>query len=336
MLKRVGAILLSMMLAWGCGGGGDTSAPPATPDNVVAPLVVSFYPTSDGSYVWLNSMIYIEMSKDMDPFTIVPDNIQVTQGDAKLAITLSLFDGRFICLKSTKNFTPSLPVTVRMNKGGVKDLAGKSLRRDFIFSFPTAKGNFDLDIQPPSVMLRSPADQAEDIPVDASILITFDEALDPTSVHLDNFLIKDLDATAVTGKTVYVKGRLAFYTGVPADEADDAASGHPHPFTGKDPECEVCRGETLYAKDEQFTPYRTVKFTPESLKENTHYEVEVLGVYDMAGNVITAPTRHYLKKKWSFTTAALPGQSTKNGTSKEGRTTTPFSNESADRSAPKI
>lgn len=107
----------------------------------------------------------------------------------------------------TAILTPSRPlsssavITVTVTRG-VTDLAGNPLESDFTWSFTTASGS---DRTPPSIVTKTPGENAQSVSVNSNISATFDEDIDPASLH-SHFIL-----TGPSGEEIPV--RLSYNVG---------------------------------------------------------------------------------------------------------------------------
>ena len=152
----------------------------AAPD-VMSPQIVRTNPFQGASEVPVNTVITLESNEALDPVTInsntfiVRDNVTFTN----LAGTISLsMNGR------TLTFAPNTPLAVGRNHSvffafqGIQDLAGNFLTGSN-FSFTTS---FAADVIGPQVTGVSPADGLTQVPINAQVVVTFNEPIQTQSV----------------------------------------------------------------------------------------------------------------------------------------------------------
>ncbi len=149
--------------------------------DVTAPQVVRTNPFSSATEVPVNTVISVEFNEPVDPVTvnsnsfIVRDNF--TFDNLSGSYTISP-DGR------TVSFMPAVPLavgrshTVFVSSQGIQDLAGNSLTGGN-FSFTTA---FAADTVGPQVLGVSPANGLTQVPINAQVMIIFDEPIQAQSV----------------------------------------------------------------------------------------------------------------------------------------------------------
>ena len=152
----------------------------ATPD-VTAPQVVRTNPFNGASEVPVNSVITLESNEALDPVSInsntfiVRDNVTFQNLAGTVALSMN---GR------TLTFVPTTPLAVGRNHSvffafqGIQDLAGNFLSGSN-FSFTTS---FAADVIGPQVTGLSPADGLTQVPINAQVVVTFNEPIQTQSV----------------------------------------------------------------------------------------------------------------------------------------------------------
>ena len=152
----------------------------AAPD-VMSPQIVRTNPFPGASEVPVNSVITLESSEALDPVTInsntliVRDNVTFTNLAGTIALSMN---GR------TLTFVPNTPLAVGRNHSvffafqGIQDLAGNFLSGSNLF-FTTS---FAADVIGPQVTGLSPVAGLTQVPINAQVVVTFNEPIQSQSV----------------------------------------------------------------------------------------------------------------------------------------------------------
>jgi len=154
----------------GASAAADTTAPSAT--------VIS--PANGATGVVLSPPVSITFNERLNPTTVNAVNFQVTtdgftgQGPATVSLDAA---GTTVTINLLQPLLPSKQHRIRGN--GLRDIAG-NLGSVFT-SFQTGAGA--LETTPPQVLLVTPADGAVDVVLNASVVLTFSEALDRSTLN---------------------------------------------------------------------------------------------------------------------------------------------------------
>jgi hypothetical protein len=152
----------------------------AVPD-VTAPQILRTNPFNGANEVPVNSVITLESNEALDPVTInsntfiVRDNVTFQNLAGTVALSMN---GR------TLTFVPNTPLAVGRNHSvffafqGIQDLAGNFLSGSN-FSFTTS---FAADVIGPQVTGISPGDGLTQVPINAQVVVTFNEPIQTQSV----------------------------------------------------------------------------------------------------------------------------------------------------------
>lgn len=148
-----------------------------------APTVVLTSPEDGATAVPVGSKLSAAFSEPMDSATLDSGSFTLTQGGTPVPGTVT-YAG------STAVFSPDSPLaedalfTATITTAATA-LSGSALAADHVWTFTTGAA---ADVTPPSVTFTSPVSGAAGVPVDTTLEIAFDEAMDCTS----------LDGTTVT------------------------------------------------------------------------------------------------------------------------------------------
>ncbi len=154
-------------------------APDRTP-----PTVSAVSPANGAANVPATATVSITFNEAMNPATINAATFMVTAGGTQVAGTIS-------STGTTYTFTPSASlatgtvyaVTVT---AGVMDVAGNAMAANFTSSFTTSSAP---DTTPPTVSAVSPANGAANVPTTATVAITFNEAMNSSTISAATFMV---------------------------------------------------------------------------------------------------------------------------------------------------
>jgi YD repeat-containing protein len=152
------------------------------------PQVVEVSPLNGAADVPINAVILIKFSEALDQTTINGSTIVVSQGGVPLEGNLSLEqDGRVVRYVVANFYTLKLNAfyEVRVTTG-VTDTAGNPLSAEFVSGFTTGDAT---DTVAPDVVSVVPANGATNVSPETSIEVTFNEAIDPLTVHSSTFRV---------------------------------------------------------------------------------------------------------------------------------------------------
>jgi hypothetical protein len=131
--------------------------------------IVSSNPASGTTGVGINQPLTVTFSEALAS----PSGVYVTNGTTNVPLSSSLSaDGKTVTLQGT------LPDGIQLNlnvTGLVTDIFGRQLLLPQVITFTT------VDLTPPYVVSVSPANQAIQVPVNATVAVTFDKALSTTA-----------------------------------------------------------------------------------------------------------------------------------------------------------
>ena len=172
------------------------------------PAVTSTDPAAGATNVVLNKIITATFNKAMDPATINATTFLLKQGATVITGTVSY-------TANTASFAPSVPLSPNLLYSatittGAKDPTGNALAADYNWTFTTSTL--------PAVTSTDPASAATGVILNKIITATFNKAMDPTTINVLTFLLKQ-GATPVVGVVTY-SGTTATF----APSADLAAN----------------------------------------------------------------------------------------------------------------
>jgi len=163
-------------------------------EDTTPPTVSSTTPANNATDVAVNSAITATFSEAMDSSTITTDTFLVS-GSSNISGTVTYTD-------TTATFTPVTDLDYNTTytatiTTGAKDLAGNASQADYTWSFTTSS---EADTTAPTVSSITPVEGATDVDVNTAITVTFSEAMDPSTITTDTFLVNDGD---IAGTVTY-------------------------------------------------------------------------------------------------------------------------------------
>jgi len=174
-------------------------------DPGIHPVVTSTNPINKATNVAISSRISATFSVPMKSSTFTNTNFTLKQGTAVVSGIVAYSD-------TIASFTPAAllaPNTLYTATitTGIKDVTGKSLAKDYVWSFTTGA---IADKTLPTVTLTDPLNNATGIARNKEVAFTFSEAMDPLTITTSTFNLKQGSMT-VAGTVAY-SGSTAKFT----------------------------------------------------------------------------------------------------------------------------
>lgn len=222
------AALLLVVLVAGCGGSGgggssdpngsaltlgstDTEEGLATWDddemsdkaNLTNPILSSASPAIGAIGVATNVRIAASFSQGMAASSITMETLTLKDGATPVAGSVA-YDHRTAVFRPSTDLTPNTIFTVSLTKA-ITNYGGIALARAYTWNFTTGAGP---DTTAPRVTSTTPANDATGIAPNKLIAVTFNEAIDPTTIKGGTFTLK-AGTTRIQGIMDYYAGRTA-------------------------------------------------------------------------------------------------------------------------------
>ncbi len=166
----------------------------------VCPLVLSTDPANGATNVALDKVITITFNEAMNPATITQASVTL-QGAAPVSGTVS-YNGVTATFKPSANLAPNTTYTGKVSTA-VKDVNGNALQVDYVWTFSTGA------TISPMVVSTDPANNATGVPVNKTVIATFNMPMDPLTINTTTFTVKQ-GATAIAGTVLY-NGTTAYF-----------------------------------------------------------------------------------------------------------------------------
>ena len=195
------ALVLLVLLAAGC---------KKDADNGIRPTVISTDATNKATPTGIDSKISITFSVAMDPSTITTSTFIVKQGTTPVSGTVG-FAGMTATFTPAAKLAPNTMYTATVTTGA-KDVSGKSLARDYVWSVTTTSIP---DTISPMVTSADPANGATGVRIEAvgpsshPIVITFNEPMDESTITTASFTLKK-GSTPVSGSVTTTSTTATF------------------------------------------------------------------------------------------------------------------------------
>jgi len=171
----------------------------ATPDTT-APLVSGTINANGATNVPVNTKIAATFTEGMNPLTITNANYTLNETVSGIAVAGTVsYSGVSATFVPLSHLAPDTryTITIKGGVGGVTDLAGNPLARNFTIGWTTAAA---LDTTPPLVLGTIHANGATNVAINTKIGAAFSEGMDPLTITNVNFTVKEtVSGTAVAG-----------------------------------------------------------------------------------------------------------------------------------------
>jgi len=169
----------------------------------IRPEVISTSPVNNAANLAINSNISATFSVSLDPSTIMSNNFVLKQG-------ATIVTGEVLYVGTTAVFNPaSMLATNTLYTAtitGSKSSLGAGMAKDYAWNFTTGATP---DVTVPTVILK-PANNTTSVTLNDSIVATFSEPMDYTTITASTFTVKQ-GSTLVVGTITY-KGTTATFT----------------------------------------------------------------------------------------------------------------------------
>ena len=181
------------------------AAPDTTPPTVISTILLN-----GATGVPLNQAITATFSKAMNATTITQTTFTLAQGATPISGAVT-----YVAVGTTATFTPTSNLTANTTytatiTTGVEDLAGNlHMVSNYVWSFTTGAPL----VAPPTVLSTNPANNAVGVCPNATVNVTFSEAMNPATINTATFTLDGPASTPITGTvTLDVTGTIATFT----------------------------------------------------------------------------------------------------------------------------
>ncbi|MGM0606987.1 MAG: Ig-like domain-containing protein [Candidatus Muiribacteriota bacterium] len=171
------------------------------------PSLVRSVPENNERDVSIDSEIILEFSHQIDKKSITKSSLTLYDEYGEEIETTTAFDekGFKVFIKPVSSLYYGSNYNIILTGYLIKNINGKSLRNNYNISFQTLssaelKGG---QTDPPRLISRYPAADAEKVPADARILLTFNKEIKPSSINEFTFRVEDMHGEKVPGTFKY-------------------------------------------------------------------------------------------------------------------------------------
>ncbi len=166
-------------------------------DPAVRPTVISTSPSGNAVGVATSSNVLATFSVPMNPASITSSVFTVMKGTSAIAGEVS-YTGTTASFNPTNDLEGNTLYTATITTGA-KNVANDALLSNYVFSFTTGAAP---DVAAPTVSLLDPLNNATGVLISKALVITFSEAMDPTTITSSSFTLKQGTAN-VAGVVTY-------------------------------------------------------------------------------------------------------------------------------------
>lgn len=174
-------------------------------DPGIRPTVTSNVPADNAVGIATNSSVTVTFSVAMDPATITGTTFTLLQGTTAVAGVVA-YSGLTATFSPSANLEGNKLYTATITTGA-KNMAANALLANHIFSFTTGAAP---DITSPLVSSTDPLSAATGVDRNKTVAITFNEAMDPSTITSSTFTLKK-GTTSVSGAVTY-SGLIASFS----------------------------------------------------------------------------------------------------------------------------
>lgn len=171
----------------------------------MSPTVLSTNPASNATGRSVSEPLTATFSTTMNPATISASTFTLKQG-SNVVPGVVTYTGTTATFTPNASLAPNLLHTATISSAA-KNASGKGLAGDYSWSFTTGALP---DTAPPTITLSDPANNALNVAINKTIVITFSEAMDQATINATTYTLKQ-GTTAVAG-TVSKTGTTGTFT----------------------------------------------------------------------------------------------------------------------------
>lgn len=182
------------------------------------PAILMTSPTTDETGVGVKQRVMIQFATEMEPETLTENTFSVSWWDAawgwtKISGTVSYDnDTRRAFFTPLSPFLPDTKYQglISSSTSQVRDVYGNIMQNNYAWTFTT--GNFSFE---PEIGSVHPAWGAWDVPVNGIVVVFFDNAVAPETIHEGSFLLTDPNGNTAPGTVAFYDnsyGRRAVFT----------------------------------------------------------------------------------------------------------------------------
>lgn len=170
------------------------------PDSTM-PAIIATVPEDGDTGVPLNQAVSSTFSKAMNPATLNSTTFTVTLpgGAAVTGLVAYATIGNTVTFTPAANLAPSTLYTATITTGAT-DLASNTLASTYVWTFTTGTA---LNNTAPELESTTPESDAEDVPLNQAVSVTFSKAMDPLTITTATFQLTGPGGLAIAGTVTY-------------------------------------------------------------------------------------------------------------------------------------
>lgn len=171
---------------------------PPFPSFTLPPVLIAsdFSPADGEEEVALNKNVTVTFNRDVDPTTLKSSTFYVTKSGSPSRLTATITYNaptKTATLNPSSNLSPGTTYEVTLTDG-IESTGGLTLFNPKTWSFTT--------IAPPEILSRDPAPGATAVPLDQTVLVTFDKKMDWATVTSSSFYLQDSEGDVVAASLI--------------------------------------------------------------------------------------------------------------------------------------
>lgn len=168
--------------------------------DLTPPAVTSTSPAGDTGGAAINSSISATFSEPLDPLTISTVMFELKDELFSMPIDGSVtYNGSSVIFSLFSSLEPSIWYVATV-KAGVRDIAGNAMTSDYNWRFQTSDGP---DFIAPVVSKTAPVENETGVAINTSVVATFNESMDSSTVTTTTFMLRDEFLNPVKGTVSY-------------------------------------------------------------------------------------------------------------------------------------
>jgi YD repeat-containing protein len=173
------------------------------------PVVLQVSPQNGDTNIPVNPLVVVKLNEPIEPLSVGNTAVVLQAGGVSVPGTINLTPDRArLFFRPTNALAVSTTYTVAVS--GFTDVAG-SLVTPFTSTFTTSASPVP-DTDPISVRSVNPPDHAIGVSVNANVVLTFNEAVDVTTINSDNVQIQAFGDNGSVAGTYQVKSNVVTFT----------------------------------------------------------------------------------------------------------------------------
>jgi len=178
----------------------------AAPDTT-APTVTTVSPTNGATAVPVQTSLMITFGEDMELDNLTPSTILLADNATKSPVTGTVdFDsGRIVKFTPNSSLTAGTTYEAKVLRG-VEDTSGNGLNDNYTWTFITASEIY------PSVSSVVPDNVTTGVALTSGLTITFDTAMDLSTLTTTTILLEDNSSNSVAGSVSFTSNQIAVFT----------------------------------------------------------------------------------------------------------------------------